>query len=70
MNFQISIIFLAFFIVLKCTAHMTLLHPMPRAHPLSAVFGLKDEEIDFECLPGPLNKGKNSGKCARSRSNI
>jgi len=44
---------------------MTLLHPMPRAHPLSAVFGLKDEEIDFECLPGPLNKGKNSGKCTR-----
>lgn len=62
--FQITLIFLALLIV-KCVAHMTLLHPMPRSHPLAAAFGLNDKEIDFECLPGPLNKGKNSGKCSR-----
>lgn len=42
-------------IVTSCLAHMTLLFPIPRAHPLSG---------GSECIAGPLNKGKNPGKCA------
>lgn len=60
-----TLIFVVSLITLS-TAHMTLLNPIPRSHPLaSRFFDLKDNEVDFDCLEGPLNKGKNDGKCKK-----
>ncbi len=43
---------------------------MPRAHPLSFKFGLDNKDIDFECMEGPLNKGKNTEKCVKKELNF
>lgn len=57
MKFYIIIYALSLFNV--CFAHMTLIFPMAREHPLSTQLGLKGND----CVAGPLNKGKNPGKC-------
>src|SRR5207244_9262724 len=48
------------------SAHISLLFPLPRAHPLATKppFNLSNAEVDAKCITAPLNKKSLSQKCA------
>ena len=53
------------------SAHMTMMFPMPRSHPLAVrAFNVSAKEVDIKCIMGPLNQGRNPPGCTFKELNF